>query len=236
METAKRIFRTCGQIFRYAVGHGLAERNPAADIKPSDVLKPTQTIHYARLDKKELPELLRKIDDYSGNPLTRLAMQLIALTFVRTGELIGARWHEIEFDARLWRIPAERMKKRRAHLVPLSDQAIALLQELKTTTGKGVFLFPNIRSPKQPMNKGTINAALGFMGYSGRLSAHAFRNTASTLLHEMGYSPDHIEMQLAHVDGSVRGRYNSADYLKDRRKLMQDWANYIDSLWLVSGE
>ena len=143
---------------------------------------------------------------------TVIAMNLLLLTFVRTGELRQARWIEINWDHSLWRVPEERIKKRRDHLVPLSSQAIKYLKELQEITGHREWLFPNARRPKSCMDSTTINRALEYMGYAGRLSEHAFRNTASTRLHELNYDTDHIELQLAHVDRSVRGRYNSDQY------------------------
>lgn len=146
----------CGQVMRYAVAYGLAERNPAADIKPSDVLKPAKKTNHARLSEKELPELLRKIDDYDGQPLTRLELQLMALTFVRTGELIGARWEEIDLDKKEWRIPAERMKMRSPHIVPLSQQAITVIENIRKLAADDVLLFPSERRDGKSMSNNTI--------------------------------------------------------------------------------
>jgi integrase len=231
LDIAKRALSTCGQVFRYAVAHGLAERNPAADIKPSDVLKPTKKTNYARIDQKELPELLRKIETYDGQPLTKLALQLMALTFVRTSELIGAKWEEIELNARLWRIPAERMKMKTPHIVPLSDQAIALLEQIKELSGENLLLFPGERGEGKSMSNNTILYALYRMGYHSRMTGHGFRGIASTILHERGYLHDHIELQLAHSKrNGVSAAYDHAVYLEPRARMMQDWADYLDAL------
>ncbi len=231
LDIAKRALSTCGQIMRYAVAHGLAERNPAADIKPSDVLKPTKKNNYARLDQKELPELLRKIEQYDGQPLTKLALLLMALTFVRTGELIGARWDEIDFDKRVWRIPAERMKMKTPHIVPLSNQAINVLEQIKDYSGDRVLLFPSERGEGKSMSNNTILYALYRMGYHSRMTGHGFRGIASTILHERGYLHDHIELQLAHSKrNAVSAAYDHAIYLEPRSRMMQDWADYLDAI------
>ena len=229
LDIAKRALNTCGQVLRYAVAHGFAERNPAADIKPSDALKPAIKKNYARLDSKELPELLHKIDVYDGQPLTKLALQLMVLTFVRTGELIGACWSEFDLGAKQWRIPAERMKMKTPHIVPLSKQAIALLAQLEKVTGGRPLLFPGERGNGQSMSNNTILYALYRMGYHSRMTGHGFRGMASTILHEQGYAHDHIELQLAHTErNAVSAAYNHALYLAPRAKMMQDWADYID--------
>lgn len=229
LDIAKRALSTCGQVFRYAVGHGLAERNPAADIRPGDVLKPTKKTNYTRLPANELPELLQKIDDYDGQPLTKLALKLMALTFVRTGELIGARWDEIELDKELWRIPAERMKMRSPHIVPLSKQAIAVIGAIKKLSSYSPLLFPSERGNGRSMSNNTILFALYRMGYHGRMTGHGFRGIASTILHEQGYPHEHIELQLAHSPrDAVSASYNHALYLEQRAKMMQAWADYLD--------
>ncbi|MDP1558002.1 MAG: tyrosine-type recombinase/integrase [Nitrosomonas sp.] len=231
LDIAKRALTTCNQIMRYAVAHGLAERNPAADIKPSDVLKPTKKTNYARLDQKELPELLRKIDEYDGQPLTKLALQLMALTFVRTSELIGARWDEIELDKKQWRIPAERMKMKTPHIVPLSNQAIAVLGKIKELAADQILLFPSERRDGKSMSNNTILYALYRLGYHSRMTGHGFRGVASTILHERGYNHDHIELQLAHSKrDAVSASYNHALYLEPRARIMQDWADYLDAI------
>jgi integrase len=234
-ELPRRLLEACGQVMRYAVAHGLAERNPVADVKPADVLKPRQVENYARVGTDELPELLRRIEVYNGSPYTRLALRLIALTFVRTGELIGARWQEFDLDAAEWRIPPERTKRRRLHLVPLSRQAVEALNCLRTIRGAdrctgAAMVFPGERDHDKPMSNNTILKALERMGYFGRMTGHGFRGVASTALNEMGYRVDVIEAQLAHVQGNkVRAAYNHAQYLDERRELMQAWADWLDA-------
>ena len=231
LDIAKRALTTCNQVFRYAVAHGLAERNPAADIKPSDVLKPATKTNHARLSEKELPELLQKIEQYDGQPLTRLALQLMALTFVRTSELIGARWEEIDLIKKEWRIPAERMKMKTPHIVPLSQQAIAVLQELKNLAADDVLVFPSERRDGKSMSNNTILYALYRLGYHSRMTGHGFRGIASTILHEQGCPHEHIELQLAHAKrDQVSAAYNHALHLEPRAKMMQAWADFLDEL------
>lgn len=231
VDIAKRALQTCGQILRYAVAHGQIERNPAADVKPSDALQPRRKESYARLDGKEMPELLRKIEAYQGGTITRMAMKLMALTFVRTGELIAAPWTEFDVAAREWRIPAARMKMRTPHIVPLSDQAVDLVESLRTLTGHGALLFPGERDHEKPMSNNTILGALKRMGYAGRMTGHGFRGVASTLLHELGHAHHLIELQLAHEDrDAVSAAYNHATHLADRREMMQAWANHLDAM------
>ena len=229
LDIAKRAHQTTGLILRYAIAHGVAQRNPAADIKPSDILASSAKSNYARIDAKELPDLLRKIEGYQGTPVTRLAIKLMALTFVRTGELIGARWDEFDFTAAEWRIPAQRMKMRTPHIVPLSKQAIALLQVLHGVTGHRTLLFPGERDHSKPISNNTILKALERMGYKGRMTGHGFRGLASTVLHEHGFEHMHIELQLAHQERDrVSASYNHALYLKPRAKMMQWWSNHLE--------
>jgi len=159
-DVAKRALETTGQIFRYAIAHGYAKRNPATDIRPRDILKASQKENYARIEAKELPDLLRKIEVYQGTHVTRLAMKLMALTFVRTGELIAAKWSEFDLDAARWDIPAERMKMRTPHIVPLARQALEVLSTLHDLTGSNEWLFPGDRSPAKAMSNNTIAKAL----------------------------------------------------------------------------
>jgi integrase len=230
-EVAKRALETCGQIFRYAIAHGQTTRNPAAEIKPRDVLKATIRENYARVDLKDLPVLLQQMEVYQGTHVTRLAMKLMALTFVRTSELIGARWSEFDFEEKRWNIPAERMKMRTPHIVPLSDQAIDVLQTLQTLTGTSDLVFPGDRTPKKPISNNTILKALERMGYKGRMTGHGFRGIASTVLHEQGFDHQHIELQLAHAPrNAVSAAYNHALYLKPRATMMQRWADYLTEL------
>ena len=229
-DLAKRALQTSGQVFRYAIAHGLATRNPATDIKPSDVLASRQKQNLARIDGKELPQLLRHIEGYKGAATTRLAMKLMALTFVRTTELIDARWEEFDLDGARWDIPADRMKMKTPHIVPLSAQAVNLLKTLQLITGHSALLFPGERDHEKSMSNNTILKALERMGYKGRMTGHGFRGVASTLLHEMGFDHAHIELQLAHQErDEVSAAYNHATYIKQRASMMQDWADYLDT-------
>ena len=229
-DLAKRALQTSSQVFRYAIAHGLAERNPATDIKPADVLVSRQKQNLARVESRDLPELLRHIDAYRGTATTRLAMKLMAMTFVRTTELIGARWEEFDFDAARWDIPATRMKMKTPHIVPLSTQAVNLLKTLQLITGHSALLFPGERDHEKSMSNNTILKALERMGYKGRMTGHGFRGVASTLLHEMGFDHAHIEIQLAHQErNEVSAAYNHATYLKQRAQLMQHWSDYLDT-------
>ena len=231
VDIAKRALQTTSQVFRYAVAHGKATRNPAADIKPADVLRARVKVNYARLDATEFPALLRKIEAYQGTPTTRLATKLMALTFVRTGELIGARWSEFNLDAGRWDIPAARMKMKTPHVVPLSPQALDVLRILHTVTGERELLFPGERDHSKSMSNNTILGALARMGYKHRMTGHGFRGIASTVLHEHGFDHAHIELQLAHIErNEVSAAYNHALYLPQRAAMMQWWGNYVESV------
>jgi len=233
LDIAKRCLQMTGQVFRYAIAHGIGgtSRNPATDIKPTDVLTPRTKENYARIDARELPELLRKIEGYQGTPTTRLAIKLMALTFVRTGELIGARWAEFDLEAGRWDIPAPRMKMKTPHIVPLSSQAVQVLQVLHSVTGGRELLFPGERDHAKPMSNNTILGALDRMGYKGKMTGHGFRGLASTILHEHGFDHQHIELQLAHMErNAVSAAYNHALYLSQRAKMMAWWGNYLDGL------
>ena len=242
-ELARRILQTCGLVMRYAVAHGLAVRNPVADIKPGDFLKPRTTKNFARIGADELPDLLRKIEGYAGSMLTRMALKLMTLSFVRTSELIGARWQEFDLASKTWTIPPERegrkgaAGKRRPHIVPLAPQALEVLETLRLARGGAdrctgpALVFPGERDILRPLSNMTMLAALKRMGYGGRMTGHGFRGIASTALNEMGYRPDVIEAQLSHVDGSkVRAAYNHAQWLDERRDMMTAWANYLDAV------
>jgi len=231
VDIAKRALQTCGQIFRFAIAEGLAARNPATDIRPADILPKRQKENYARVDAKELPSLLRAIDAYRGTPTTRLAMKLMALTFVRTRELIQAPWEEFDLEAAEWRIPASRMKMGLPHVVPLSTQAIEVLRTLRLVTGHSELLFPGERDHEKSISNNTILGALKRMGYQGRMTGHGFRGVASTLLHELGYDHAHIEVQLAHQErDETSAAYNHARYLAQRRKMMQEWGDHLDGM------
>ena len=228
-DIAKRALETTGQVFRYAIAHGYATRNPASDIRPSDILKSVRKVNYARVDARELPGLLQSIEVYQGTHVTRMALKLMALTFVRTSELIGARWEEFDLDAVRWNIPSERMKMRTPHIIPLAKQALEVLETLRTLTGESEWLFPGDRNVKKPMSNNTILKALERMGYKGRMTGHGFRGLASTILHEQGYNHEHIELQLAHAPrNAVSAAYNHALYLEPRTKMMQGWADFLE--------
>jgi len=227
-DIAKRAMETAGQVFRYAIAHGFAKRNPATEIRPRDILRAARKVNYARIDARELPNLLRQIEIYPGKHVTRLAIKLIALTFVRTGELIGATWSEFDLEVARWEIPAERMKMRTPHIVPLSRQALEVLKLLRDLSEGSPWLFPGDRSAGKPMSNNTILKALERMGYKGRMTGHGFRGLASTILHEQGYPHEHIELQLAHAPrNAVSAAYNYALHLKARAKLMEDWADFL---------
>lgn len=228
-DMAKRILQIVGMVFRHAVAHGYCRRNPAAEIRPSDILKPTRKTNMARIDSNELPDLLRAIEVYEGRQLTRLAMKLMALTFVRTSELIEARWSEFDFESMRWTIPATRMKMKSPHIVPLSRQAIETLALLQTISGDRDFIFPGEQNARKSMSNMTILKALERMGFKGRMTGHGFRGLASTILHEQGYNHDHIELQLAHAPrNEVSAAYNHALYLEPRFRMMQEWADFLD--------
>jgi integrase len=230
-DLARRAIQISGQVLRYAVGHELTEYNPVSNIRPSDVLTPLRRTNYARVPLSCLPQLLRDIDDYRGHIRTRIAMQLMALTFVRTGELIRARWDEFDLKAARWQIPAEVMKMRDPHIVPLSRQALALLDFLRQTGTSDVLLFPGKNDHEKAISNNTILQALARMGYKGRMTGHGFRGIASTALHEMGFEHAHIEMQLAHQErDETSAAYNYATYLPQRTAMMQHWADHLDSL------
>ncbi len=229
LETARRVMQICGQIFMYAIATGRAERNPVPDLRGA--LKTPVSRHYAFLKASDLPEYLMKLDDYDGSVQTKLALRLLLLTFVRTNELRGAMWPEIDWDKAEWRIPPERMKMRELHIVPLSRQAIAVLRELQAHSGNRSYLFPNEHNPATFMSENTMLFALYRMGYHSRTTGHGFRSTASTILNEHDFRADVIERQLAHTErNSVRAAYNHAQYLPERRKMMQWWADYLDEM------
>jgi integrase len=186
--------------------------------------------HYAAIGEKELPKLLEGIDGYDGEPTTKCALKLLVLTFVRTGELRAAEWSEIDTDAAEWRIPAERMKMREEHVVPLSTQALTVLEELRAQTGDGRYVFPQRAHPDRIMSENTITYALYRLGYHSRMTGHGVRALASTILNETGFKPDVIERQLAHAErNKVRAAYNRSSYLSERRKMMQSWADMLDA-------
>ncbi len=229
LETARRIVQICGQVFMYAIATGRAERNPVPDLRGA--IKTPVVAHRAFIKEDELPDYLAKLDAYDGSVQTKLALRFLLLTFVRTGELRAAQWSEIHWQKAEWRIPAERMKMKELHVVPLSTQAIATLRELEKLTGNRQYVFPNQHNPDRFMSENTVLYALYRMGYHSRATGHGFRSTASTILNEHGFRSDVIERQLAHGErNEVRAAYNHAQYLAERRTMMQWWADYLDGI------
>lgn len=232
-ETARRLRSTCGQVFRYAVATGRAERDPSADLRGA-LVNPKVRHRPAIIEPKAIGALLRAIDGFEGQPTTKAALQLAALTFVRPGEIRQAEWSEFDLSASEWCIPAGKMKMRRPHRVPLARQAVAILREVSKFTSNSRFVFPSIRSLDRCMSENTLNAALRRLGYSkDEITTHGFRSTASTRLNEMGcWNPDAIERQLAHQEANdVRRAYiHAAEYWSERQEMMQAWADYLDDL------
>ncbi|MFY9288400.1 MAG: integrase arm-type DNA-binding domain-containing protein [Alphaproteobacteria bacterium] len=228
LETAHRVKQVLQQVFRYAVRKGLIVHNPAGDLR--DMLAFPEKNNFACINPEELPKLLKDMNAYNGSTLTRLGMRMLALTFVRTGELRAACWDEIDWARAEWRIPASRMKMRRDHIVPLARQTLSILEELKAKTGRQVHIFHAPANKLKYLSEGAILGALRRMGYGGHMTGHGFRSLASTILNEQRiYHPDIIEKQLAHADrNEIRAAYNRADYLLERKKMMQDWADYLD--------
>ncbi len=229
LDTARRVMQMCGQIFMYAIATGRVDRNPVPDLRGA--LKTPVVKHHSFLKAGELPQYLKSVEAYDGSLQTKLALRLLLLTFVRTNELRGAQWSEIDWDKSEWRIPAERMKMKELHIVPLSTQAIAILRELEKLSGRVQCIFPNQHNPATFMSENTMLYALYRMGYHSRATGHGFRSTASTILNEHEFRADVIERQLAHGERDrVRAAYNHAQYLPERRKMMQWWADYLDGL------
>jgi integrase len=231
LETAARGRSLCGRIFRYSIATGRAKRDPSADLRGAiATAKPKH--HAAILEPIGVGELMRVVEGYRGYPTTRFALKIAPRLFVRPGELRTAEWAEFDFENALWRIPEAKMKMRIGHLVPLSTQAVDLLEELRALTGKGRYLFPSLRSRNRCMSENTINAAFRRLGYSqDELTGHGLRRMASTLLNENGFNRDWVERQLAHAEeDEVRAAYNAAEWLPQRRTMMQWWSDYLDHL------
>jgi len=234
VEAAKRVKVICGQVFRYAVAHDLIAHDPSAALKPSELFRKVEKRHFAAVtDPKELAPLLRSIEGYTGSIETRCALRLLPMLLMRPGELRHLEWSEIDVDATQINIPAEKMKMRSAHAVPLSKQALAILDEIRPLTGTGKYVFPSTRSAERPISDNTLNACFRRMGYDNNtVTAHGFRATARTILDEvLEFRPDLIEHQLAHAVKDPNGRaYNRTAFIKDRRLMMQAWADYLDEL------
>lgn len=229
LNLAHKILQICGQIFRYAIVTGRVQRDISADLRGA--LKTTKTTSYSKLKTEELPEFLNKLEGYQGEVQTKLAIKLLILTFVRTGELRGAKWEEFKLDKEEWHIPAERMKMQEKHIVPLSRQAIEVIEELKKISRGDRYLFPNVQNPQGYMGENTMLHALYRTGYHKKATIHGFRSLASTILNEHNFPTDAIERQLAHSErNGVRASYNYAQYLPERKKMMQWWADYLDGV------
>lgn len=233
VEVARRTRGICSQVFRYAIVLGKADRDPAADV--TGALPPASQTgkHFAALIiPKDVGALLRAIDDYQGTPVVRAALKLSPLVFLRPGEIRKAEWAEIDIDAAEWRIPPEKMKKRRPHIIPLSRQAIDIFKEIYPLTKGRQYIFPGARSPSRPMSENTITAAIRRMGFEkDQMCAHGFRGMATTLLLEQGWPEKVVDLQLAHKEkNKVRAAYDHATHLEARRKMMQAWADYLDQL------
>ena len=229
LDIAKRCRQMSGQVFRYGVVTGRTEHDITANLKGA--LQSRKPTHHKFIKHHDLPEFMINLKKYNGKLLTKLAVRFLLLTFVRTNELRAATWDEIHWDAKQWRIPKERMKMEKEHIVPLSRQTIDILTRIKRLSGHTPFLFPGANNPKKMMSENTILFALYRMGYHSKATGHGFRSTASTALNEMGFHPDYIELQLAHIErNQVRAAYNHAQYLPQREKMMQHWADYLDAI------
>jgi len=231
IETAHRTGQIASQIFIYAIACDFLDNNPANDISKALQVNPEKNLA-SITDPVKVGELLRAMDDFQGTFVVQCALILLPYVFVRPGELRKAEWMEIDFKNSLWTIPAHRMKMKREHIVPLSGQALDILNTIHPLTGQGKYIFPAVHTASRPMSNNTLNVALRRLGYTkDQMCAHGFRTTASTNLHEMGWKSEVVERQLAHVDkNSIRGTYNKAEYIEERIRLMQAWADFLDSL------
>jgi integrase len=243
IDASKRVKGFIQQVFNYAVAHGKASRNPAKDVDLNQILPKTISKHYAAItDPEKLGELLRVIDGYQGSIVVRLALKILPMTMLRPSELANGEWEEIDLKGKIWTIPAKRRKlsnhlkqanrKEDTHIVPLPEQCIVLLEELHQYTGRGKYLFPSPRGNSRPISNNALRTALRIMGFDNdTITAHGFRGVASTFLNTLGYRSEVIEAQLSHKDkNEIRAAYNHADYMEERRVMLQEWANYLDSL------
>ena len=230
-ETAGRVFQRLRSIYRYALSEDLVEADLTYPLKPAEIFKPRDVNHRLALAEADMPAFFGKLDAYEGDPSTKAALELLILTAVRPGELRGARWKEIDDSRSLWRIPAERMKMASEHLVPLSTQALAVLETMKSVSGGHELVFPSPFYPGKSLSDGTLNSALARLGYKGIATAHGFRTLFSTCANEAGWNSDVIEKQLSHEErDDVRDAYNRAQWLPERVKLMQWWADHLQAL------
>lgn len=235
LDLTRTVAQYCKRVFSYAIATGRGERNPATDLQ--GVLKTPISKHHAHLKAEELSEFMAKLELYDGDLQTKLAIKMLILTFVRTTELRGAEWSEVSFDNAEWRIPASRMKMKDPHIVPLCNQAVTVLRQLQKRSGNRQYIFPNSQKPSKFMSENTMLYALYRMGYHSRTTGHGFRATASTILNENGFASDVIERQLAHSErNKVRAAYNHAQYIPERRKMMQWWGDYLQTTGMLMEE
>ncbi|WP_215810746.1 tyrosine-type recombinase/integrase, partial [Morganella morganii] len=227
LEKMRKVRQRCGEVYRYAIITGRAEYNPAPDL--ATALTPPKKQHFPFLTAEELPYFLKDLAGYTGSVITKTATKIILLTAVRTQELRFARWQDIDLEKGIWEIPAEVMKMKRPHVVPLSKQVIELFNSLKPLSGHYELVFIGRNDHRKPISKESVNQVIELLGYKGRLTGHGFRHTMSTILHEKGYNSAWIETQLAHIDkNAIRGTYNHAQYMDGRREMMQWYADYMD--------
>ena len=229
LEKMRKVRQRCGEVYRYAIITGRAEYNPAPDL--ATALTPPKKQHFPFLTAEELPYFLKNLAGYTGSVITKIATKIILLTAVRTQELRFTRWQDIDLEKGIWEIPAEVMKMKRPHVVPLSKQVIELFNSLKPLSGHYELVFIGRNDHRKPISKESVNQVIELLGYKGRLTGHGFRHTMSTILHEKGYNSAWIETQLAHIDkNAIRGTYNHAQYMDGRREMMQWYADYLDAL------
>lgn len=229
LEKMRKVRQRCGEVYRYAIITGRAEYNPAPDL--ATALTPPKKQHFPFLTAEELSYFLKDLAGYTGSVITKTATKIILLTAVRTQELRFARWQDIDLEKGIWEIPAEVMKMKRSHIVPLSKQVIELFNSLKPLSGHYELVFIGRNDHRKPISKESVNQVIELLGYKGRLTGHGFRHTMSTILHEKGYNSAWIETQLAHIDkNAIRGTYNHAQYMDGRREMMQWYADYMDEL------
>lgn len=231
VETTRRVKQYANRIFKFGIGFGHCERNPASEL-PDDIFQKAEKSNYAHTtDPKVLTQILKAIDDYAGDIVTKKALELAPYVFLRSKELAGLEWGEVNFERGVIEIPAERMKKKRAHLVPISSKVKEILEYMHPLSGDSKYIFPSPRTNARPLNEQTLNPALHRLGFKNIQTFHGFRHTASTLLNEMGFIGDIIEKQLAHEEtNKVRGAYNKAQYIDQRKEMMQEWAKFLDAL------
>lgn len=225
LEQSRRVAQRVDSVFKFAIASGIASYNPAQDVK--NALPKPKKQNYASISVKELPAFLGALEALEAHPAVKLALEMLMLTFIRPSELIKAEWSEFDIDNAMWEIPAERMKKKRAHLVPLSNRVLEILETLKEYNGKRQHVFASPNKPRTHLSNGALLQAIKRMGYGGKMTAHGFRHLASTTLNEQGFKPDAIERQLAHVDGSVRGVYNKAELIEERKQMLAHWSKFI---------